>query len=83
MALPIPIVVDNFASYYSQLKRLEVEQEKREARRRREEEEVEICGSLLGEEKSSLKCSSKSECLFMRSIGPPGHLTSAASKVSC
>lgn len=41
MALPIPIVVDNFASYYSQLKRLEVEQEKREARRRREEEEVE------------------------------------------
>merc|ERR1711976_968113 len=30
MALPIPIVVDNFANYYSEQKRLEVQENKRE-----------------------------------------------------
>ena len=32
MALPIPIVVDNFADYYSEQKKLEAEALKREAK---------------------------------------------------
>ena len=31
MALPIPIVVDNFADYYSEQKKLEAKEQKREA----------------------------------------------------
>ena len=37
MALPIPIVVDNFADYYSEQKKLEAKEQKREAQMKQAE----------------------------------------------
>ena len=41
MALPIPIVVDNFADYYSEQKKLEAKEQKREAAAKQAEVDTE------------------------------------------
>ena len=41
MALPIPIVVDNFADYYSEQKKLEAKELKREAQAKQAEFDLE------------------------------------------
>ena len=40
MALPIPIVVDNFADYYSEQKKLEAKEMKKEAQQKQAELEM-------------------------------------------
>ena len=44
MALPIPIVVDNFADYYSEQKKLEAKELKREAQARQAEFDLQAKG---------------------------------------
>ena len=44
MALPIPIVVDNFADYYSEQKKIEAKELKREAQSRQAEFDCEAEG---------------------------------------
>ena len=40
MALPIPVVVDNFADYYSEQKKLEAKEMKKEAQQKQAELEM-------------------------------------------